>query len=32
MVEEIITALSQIRWLFVIARIRPSPTKSVPST
>ena len=27
MVEEIITALSRIRWLFVIARIRPSPTK-----
>jgi len=27
MVEEIITALSRIRWLFVIARIRASPTR-----
>jgi adenylate cyclase len=28
MVEEIITALSRIRWLFVIAAIRPSPTRA----
>jgi len=28
MVEEIITVLSRIRWLFVIAAIRPSPTKA----
>jgi adenylate cyclase len=32
MVEEIITALSRIRWLFVIVRIRASPTKVKPST
>jgi len=32
MVEEIITALSQIRWLFVIARNSTLPYKSVPST
>jgi adenylate cyclase len=31
MVEEIITSLSRIRWLFVIAHIRPSPTKGKPS-
>jgi adenylate cyclase len=28
MVEEIITALSRIRWLFVIAEIRASPIRS----
>ena len=32
MVEEIITALSRIRWLFVIAAIRASPTKARQST
>ena len=32
MVEEIITALSRIRWLFVIAVIRASRTKGRPST
>jgi adenylate cyclase len=32
MVEEIITALSRICWLFVIARIRASHTKAKPST
>ena len=31
-VEEIITALSRIRWLFVIARIRASPTRANRST
>ena len=30
MVEEIITALSRIRWLFVIARIRHSLTRAKP--
>ena len=32
MVEEIITALSRIRWLFVIARIRVLRTKARRST
>jgi adenylate cyclase len=32
MVEDIITGLSRIKWLFVIARIRASPTKAGPST
>ena len=32
MVEEIITALSRIRWLFVIARTRPSPIRTRRST
>jgi adenylate cyclase len=32
MVEEIITALSRIRWLFVIARNSPSRTRGRPST
>jgi adenylate cyclase len=32
MVEEIITALSRIRWLFVIARIRASLTRARAST
>ena len=31
MVEEIITALSRIRWLFVIAPIRVSPIRGKPS-
>jgi adenylate cyclase len=30
MVEEIITALSRIRWLFVMPAIRPSPTRAKP--
>jgi TolB-like protein len=30
MVEEIITALSRIRWLFVIARNLASPTRAAP--
>jgi hypothetical protein len=30
MVEEIITALSRIRWLFVIAAIRASRTRDKP--
>jgi adenylate cyclase len=32
MVEDILTALSRIRWLFVIAGIPASPTRVVPST
>jgi TolB-like protein len=30
MVEEIITALSRICWLFVTPTIRPSPTRARP--
>ena len=32
MVEEIITALSRIRWLLVIARNSNSPTRAKPQT
>ena len=32
MVEEIITALSRFKWLFVIAAIRASPSRAKPST
>jgi len=32
MVEEIITAIARLPWLFVIARIPPSPTKARQST
>ena len=31
MVEDIITALSKVRWFFVIARNRALPTRAGPS-